>query len=72
MMIQDNGSGGGAALESISPALLGKGGGDETLAGLQGEEITQLLIRRQDAMRGRIGTLQAKIQEISRREAEER
>ena len=65
-------SGGGAALESISPALLGRGGGDETLAGLQGEEITQLLIRRQDAMRGRIGTLQTKIQEISRREAEER
>ena len=72
MMIQDNSSGGGAALESISPALLGKDGDDETLAGLQGEEITQLLIRRQDAMKGRIGTLQTKIQEISRREAEER
>ena len=72
MMVQDSSSGGGAALESISPALLGKGGGDETLAGLRGEEITQLLIRRQDAMRGRIGTLQTKIQEISRREAEER
>ena len=68
-MAKDSSSGG---LESISPALLGKDGDDETLAGLQGEEITQLLIRRQDAMKGRIGTLQTKIQEISRREAEER
>ena len=70
----DNGDGtdGGGALDAISPALLGKDGDDDTLKGLQAEEITQLLIRRQDAMKGRIGTLQTKIQEISRREAEER
>ena len=67
-----DGDGGGDALDAISPALLGKDGDDETLKGLQAEEITQLLIRRQDAMKGRIGTLQTKIQEISRREAEER
>ena len=70
------GGGGGrdgdGGLDAISPALLGKDGDDETLRGLQAEEITQLLIRRQDAMKGRIGTLQTKIQEISRREAEER
>ena len=69
-----SGSSGGddGALDAISPALLGKDGDDDTLKGLQAEEITQLLIRRQDAMKGRIGTLQTKIQEISRREAEER
>ena len=67
-----DGDGGGDALDAISTALLGKDGDDETLKGLQSEEITQLLIRRQDAMKGRIGTLQTKIQEISRREAEER
>ena len=67
-----DGDGGSDALDAISPALLGKDGDDETLKGLQAEEITQLLIRRQDAMKGRIGTLQTKIQEISRREAEER
>ena len=67
-----SGGNGDGALDAISPALLGKDGDDETLKGLQAEEITQLLIRRQDAMKGRIGTLQTKIQEISRREAEER
>ena len=72
---KSGGSSGGnddGGLDAISPALLGKDGDDETLKGLQAEEITQLLIRRQDAMKGRIGTLQTKIQEISRREAEER
>ena len=73
---KSGGGGGGrdgdGGLDAISPALLGKDGDDETLRGLQAEEIAQLLIRRQDAMKGRIGTLQTKIQEISRREAEER
>ena len=33
------------------------------------EEITTLLMTRQEAMKSRISTLQTKIQEISRREA---
>ena len=61
------------AVDALDPArLLGRDEDDDSLQGLQAEEITSLLMRRQDAMKGRIGTLQTKIQQISRREAEER
>lgn len=55
----------------VNPTLLSGDAADD-LAGLGSDEITNLLMRRQDAMKGRITTLQTKIQEISRREAEER
>lgn len=55
----------------VNPALLSGDAADD-LDGLGSDEIANLLMRRQDAMKSRIGTLQAKIQEISRREAEER
>ena len=44
----------------------------KTMSGLAQDEINSLLIRRQSAMKSRIGLLQTQIQDISRREAVDR
>ena len=52
----------------INAAMLEDDEGDEVKK-MGKEEITTLLMTRQEAMKSRISTLQTKIQEISRREA---
>ena len=52
----------------IDAAMLEDDEGDEVKK-MGKEEITTLLMTRQEAMKSRISTLQTKIQEISRREA---